>query len=318
MLAEDLALREHPVEDHLEAALAQPRQRVEERLEHHLLRRAIPQAACGRVCDLDHVVAPAQHHHRIRRLLQQPHQVFPVAAQVEMVLALARESRFALARIGAPRRSQRQVRANLGDQLAGRERFHEVVVRSRGPSLAARLFAGTSRQHHHRQIAKRRVGPHRLQQSEAVQARHHDVGHEQVERRREERVHRRFAIRHGDHFPFFREQPHDVLAHVGVVFGDEESIARGVGGADVLHLAGAWRAKPVEGFLHEWPCAARRRLRGGIGDDLLRRQVRRAPGDRHREQAAFVGLAFDADRAAMHAHQLVDHREPDPGAFVRA
>jgi hypothetical protein len=95
------------------------------------------------------------------------------------------------------------------------------------------------------------VAAHRLQQGEAVHARHHHVGDEQVEARGKERLDRGLPVAHRHHLPEFAQQPLEVLAHVGVVLGDEDTLAAPPpgGGLAVGRQSGRGASQPADGLL---------------------------------------------------------------------
>ena len=137
------------------------------------------------------------------------------------------------------------------------------------------------------------VGAQRLQQPEAIELRHHDVGDDHVGRMRAGRGERFAAIADRVDVPPFGEQAPRVLPHVGVVVGQQHPA--GVH----LEIAGDLRAapsspspprrrsvgQPAQGFLH----VVDRRAGSGLRwrwRDVFRRQVGGAERDRHRERAA--------------------------------
>ena len=68
------------------------------------------------------------------------------------------------------------------DELAGRERFDDIVIGARSQALCGRFFAGTRRQQHDWYLCRSVIGPKRSQQSESVQPGHHHIGNHQVRR----------------------------------------------------------------------------------------------------------------------------------------
>ena len=122
----------------------------------------------------------------------------------------------------APDPRQLQHRADAGAQLAAAERLGQVVV---GPGLQAGdagILAGAGRDQDHGDAAQRGVGADRAQQLEAVEPRHHHVGEQQVGRLAPDGVERRQAVGDGFDAAGRGEQAADVVAHVGVVVGEDD------------------------------------------------------------------------------------------------
>jgi hypothetical protein len=129
-----------------------------------------------------------------------------------------------------------QVGADARQQLAGAERLDQVVVGAGLQPLHARLLAGAGRQEDHRDRAGPGVGPQRAQQAEPVEARHHHVGQHQFRRAGTGGRQRRLAVGDGLHVVTPPEEATDIVAHVRVVVGPEDtrpsgdaaSLSRGV------------------------------------------------------------------------------------------
>jgi hypothetical protein len=112
---------------------------------------------------------------------------------------------------------------HTGQQLPGTERFHEVVI---GPGLHAfdpALFPGTGRQHDDRHVSCAGVGAEFFQQTESVQPGHHHVGQDQIRRPFPCRHQRCLSVRHDLRSELLGQKPGNVVAHVGVVVGHENT-----------------------------------------------------------------------------------------------
>ena len=116
-----------------------------------------------------------------------------------------------------------QVGVDPGDQLSRRKRLDEVVVGAGFDALDPRLLAGAGRQEHDGDTRGRRIPPQGAKQSEAVEARHHDVREHQIRPARPRRVQGRVAVSYRFHGPVLTEQPSQVVPHVGVVVRQKDA-----------------------------------------------------------------------------------------------
>jgi hypothetical protein len=151
----------------------------------------------------------------------------------EVVFARGRLLERLLAPVGAlhlfPGARQLDVGGDAGEQLPRRERLDEVVVGARLEPLARGLFAGPGRDQDHGEGGERGVGPDLAEQAEAVEPGHHHVGQDQVRPPPPRRLQRGLPVDHGLDVKAAGEEPADVIAHVGVVVGEQhpEAPARG-------------------------------------------------------------------------------------------
>jgi hypothetical protein len=206
-----------------------------------------------------------------------------------------------------------EVDAHPGDELAGRERLHEVVVGPGVETLDRGLFAGAGGQHDDRDARGRRVLAQCLEQPEAVEARHHHVGQHEVRHVAPRRGQRGEPVAHGFDLPVGAEQPGDVPAHVRVVVRDKDPAGVRVRARCVVGLRAV--RQPARGLGDV--------QLGGVGTaagaaDAVRRQMLGPQRDRHRERRALPDRRRHVDRALVQLDELADEREPDAGALVRA
>jgi hypothetical protein len=93
-------------------------------------------------------------------------------------------------------------------------------------TFGTRFLAGARRQQDDRQVAQRRIGADLAQQAETVQHRHHHVRQDKVGPVPADRIQRRLPVRNDDGVVAFVQQPAHVVAHVGVVVGQQHAGAR--------------------------------------------------------------------------------------------
>ena len=218
-----------------------------------------------------------------------------------------------------------EVRADAGHQLLGGERLDQVVVGAGRQPLDGRLLAGAGGQQQHRHAGGPRVGAERGQQPHPVQPRHHHVADDEVRRRGAARPPARPARRAPPRRVARSEQPVQVVAHVGVVVGDQHPPRRaGQGSAPASTAATAGRRRrPPPGSQRSasatnGAAAADDAGPPGVPGDLFGRQVRRARGGADDERGADVRLALGGDRAPVQAHQLAHHGQADAAALTGA
>ena len=112
---------------------------------------------------------------------------------------------------------QLQSRFHPRQQFVAAERLHQIIVRPRRHAFNAALLAGPRGQQNHRNVAQTGVGPQRLQQSVAVQLRHHHVRENQGRRVGARGFQSGLAIPHRLHIVPVAQQPAHIRAHVRVV-----------------------------------------------------------------------------------------------------
>ena len=152
------------------------------------------------------------------------------ASSVSSSVTRSRRSRFACARRSSlVRRTRASSRAAPTRAISSRapERLHQVVVGAGFEPGDARLLAGTRRDEDHRHVPQRRVGADRPQQLEAVEARHHHVGEQRSGGLAAHGGERGHAVADRLDAAGRRQQAGDVVAHVGIVVGDDDARPRG-------------------------------------------------------------------------------------------
>src|SRR5579871_2720881 len=94
-----------------------------------------------------------------------------------------------------------EVRVYARYELAGGERFCQIVIGSRIQAFDPGFLAGARRQYDDRKITQVVIAPKLAQQAEAVEARHHDVGKYQIRFASSDCVESVLTICHGIHLP---------------------------------------------------------------------------------------------------------------------
>ena len=115
------------------------------------------------------------------------------------------------------------------------------------------------------------------------------------------------------------EDPPHVVAHVGVVVGEQDRARRAVPAAACRRRGSALASGSQRNASATYAAApvARRRQRP-LGADPFGGQVGAAARDRDRERRPAAQARAHGHRAAVQPHQLVHQRQADPRAFVRA
>jgi hypothetical protein len=196
------------------------------------------------------------------------------------------------------------VQRDARDELACRERLHDVVVGARFDALHARLFARARRQHDDRDRTRLFVFAKLVEQREAVELGHHDIREDERGRISACGLERLASVRDGVNAESRRERARDVLAHVGVVVGEENR--RAVGRALVVR-----RGEPTRCFLDVARARATLAARRACGGEVFSRS--RNGDDERRPRADF---ARHRHVAAMDLGELLHEREPDARPFV--
>ncbi|GJE41573.1 hypothetical protein AEGHOMDF_0739 [Methylobacterium soli] len=302
---------------------------IEEARSHQVLRLPAEDLGPGRVHGLDHAVEARDQHDVLG---QAPH---PVALarplghlRLQALVELAQHVR----RL-PPGAGELQVRFHPRQELAGREGLRQVIVRAGAHPLDLRLLAGPSREQDDRDGAQGGVGAQGREQAEPVEARHHHVGENEVGGRgprgpRGREGARAVRDRLDDVAPA-GEEPAHVVAHVGVVVGEQHPLDprrsdgpvadrrhRGLLGRGDGFAAGI--GEPARRLLDKGLRARRRRGLGARGVDAVGRQVFAAQRQRDPEGAARARAALDADAAAVEMRQLLHQREADARALEAA
>jgi hypothetical protein len=129
----------------------------------------------------------------------------------------------------------------------------------------------------------------------------------------------RFAVGNGLDVETRLEQPAHILAHIGVVVGEQHP--RALAGdarcfrGDVrgrLHGRLVSVRKPAQRFLDKGPRAHRRRRLRVLGADMIGRQMRVTKRDRDGERRPATQPAFDSDRTAVQFTSSCTSASPMP------
>jgi hypothetical protein len=128
---------------------------------------------------------------------------------------------------GAADAGELQRGADARDQLAAPNGLHHDSRRRR-PRVRRRRASSPARAEtrDHGQVPQRAIGADRPQQLQAVEARHHHVGEQQIGRLAPHRGERGHAVADRLDAAGRREQAGHVVAHVGVVVGDDDARPR--------------------------------------------------------------------------------------------
>ena len=142
--------------------------------------------------------------------------------------------------------------------------------------------------------------------------------------RRLHRLQRRRTVAHRFDLKSSGEQAGQIVAHVGVVVGDQNS-GRRAGRARRCRSVSAGvsegshrSASSTYGVAPEARGRRRSITRRRDRRDPFRRKVRRADRETHREHRSFSEDAGDVDGAAVDGDQLADQGQADAGTLVRA
>ena len=248
------------------------------------------------------------------------HQVDADRRGIEQRLELRR----ALLDVSAnPRQLERPVHPR--HELSRREGLDQIVVGARGESLDARLFAGPRRQQNARNVRRGRIGAKLPQQRESIQAGHHHVGQHQVGPFATRGLESRLPVGHRVNVPAARaKQTRDVVAHVGVVVGDENSATAVGDGATRRFVAVRVarrllpRRQPAQRLFDEGRRGRRRGQTLSLVAEPVRRQMRMSERNANGESRPYCFLARDLDRSIVETDQLLNQRQTDSTPLVRS
>ena len=129
--------------------------------------------------------------------------------------------------------------ADAREQLPRREGLHEVVIRSGFETFEYRLLTDARGEEQDGDRLRSGVCSERPQKSNAVHARHHHIAEHQIGRTGESGGESGLAVADDLDFPVRLEKSREVLAHVGVVIGNQDSApltSHGLGRRDVRDL----------------------------------------------------------------------------------
>ncbi len=217
------------------------------------------------------------------------------------------------------------LRLDTRQEIARRKRLHQIVVGRGRQALEASFLAGARRQHDDRHGVQVRIGAQLPQQAEAIELRHHHIGDDDVGAASARDIERDTAVARRVDVPALGEQPFRVVAHVGVIVGQQNSPDVDAGtcsplactGSRVFGRRGGLLRKPAQCFLHVRRgarcCRGRRAL-----DHLVLRQMGGAERHRDREDTSLPQDTGRRQLAAMQLDELLHQRQANPGAFVAA
>ena len=230
-----------------------------------------------------------------------------------------------------PQPREFKVRSDPGQQFARRERLDQVVVGAPVEPFDPCFLTRPGGQQNHRQVPQLAVRPNAGQQAKPVHSRHHHVGQDQVRRICHRGAQSRLPVAHRLDLISRAQQPHDIIAHVGIIVGKQNSPPSGPV-RDTLRA----QATPACWMFPAYPHAEPRRPRTANAAPLRRRSPRQFPPGvlrpavsvtrsgrqmrtperyPHRHRRAAVDAAIHRDRAAMQPNQFTHQRQTDTGAF---
>jgi hypothetical protein len=123
----------------------------------------------------------------------------------------------------APQTGELELRRHGGAELARAERLDQILVRPGLQSLDARLLTGARGEQDDRNRPGPLIAAERRQQTEAVQRRHHHIREDEIRRVCTNSIERLAAVRHDVDKVVRRENPCEVVPHVGIVVGDQHA-----------------------------------------------------------------------------------------------
>ena len=202
----------------------------------------------------------------------------------------------------------------------------QIIVCPGLHSFDPALFACSCRKQDDGQVPCARIVPNRLQQAETVQPGHHDIGQHELRQSAPNRGQRGFSIGHRLDVKLVAEQAHHVLAHIGIVVGDEHPWPT---------LVAAWLktrrldfecsislscfrngiGQPAQRFFDEG-VGALEAWGGRSCADLVGREMSRPHWERNDEDRALAQNAFRDNRPAMSLTSSCT-RASDAAPFVR-
>ena len=214
-----------------------------------------------------------------------------------------------------------------GQQLRGRERLDQIVVRAGLQALDGGLLPGPGRQQQHRHVLDARFArsaptscsPSRPGIMTSLITRSDGL--------RPDRVQRGLPVRHRGDLVAAPQQPLQVLAHVGVVVGEQHP-GRGtppgrvtgpgtrIGGRGRRGLVRLVAGQPAERLGQERIGRGRDGFRAAAAARLLVRQVLVAERKPDGDGGAGAFGAFGGDAAAVQPDELTHQRQADAAALV--
>jgi hypothetical protein len=212
-----------------------------------------------------------------------------------------------------------EARRDSHEQIARGERLYDVVVRASLQPLGRGLLAGARGQQDAGRRREGGVAADSVKEREPVEPRHHHVAHHEIRRIAADRGERLEPIAHDFDVPVLAKDARDVVAHVGVVVGDDDAGVRFVRGRRVLRRPRrrlARRTPPQRLFDVLARVDRRRRCARALGAHAFGRKVRRSERDADAERRPLPLAAVHVDLPAVHPHELVHEREPNAGALV--
>ena len=217
------------------------------------------------------------------------------------------------------------LRVDPREQLARAERLDEIVVGAGLQAFDARLLAGARREQDHRERSSVAASARSACSSPKPSSRGIITSaRTRSGASRRAAVERRRAVARRPRLVASASSRCDVVAHVGVVVGEQTMRAVATGGPLATGPCRAVARCPLSGSQRSASSTYGRRT-GAVAALRARRrairsaaQVADARRDRHRERRARARPRSRPRRAAMQPDQLLHQRQPDAGAFVRA
>ncbi len=209
---------------------------------------------------------------------------------------------------------------NPHEELAGGEGLGDVVVGPGAQTFGSGFLPGTRRQKHNGDGSESRVASHGPHERKSVESGHHHVAENEVRRAPANRGERAFSVADGFHVPVLAKETGHVVAHVGVVVGDENARprARAAARRGERSRDRVVRRDPAQCFFDVRLCRDRGGLERALGPDPILGQVVHAEGHPDGKRGPLSLLAPYSNVSPVEAHELVHEREADPGALVAA
>ena len=204
--------------------------------------------------------------------------------------------------------------------LARGERLDQVVVGAGLQSRDRGLVASAGGEQDDRDVAEGGIVAHRLEELEAIEPRHHHVAHHQGRPGPVRDLERGAAILRELHLVVGREDGGDIAAHVRVVIDDQDA-RRGARRRHRPRRGGQAAGRilaPAQHRLGEGRGGGRRGRRGARGDDAVGGKMALPAGSETVKVVPCWSALSTLIDPPWSRDQILDQRQADAGAFVRA